>query len=73
MKDSRIGAFGAIGLFLMLGLKWTTLVALPGRGSRAVRGGLTHVEPLVRHRAHRFSSLCARRRGREGEAISPAA
>ena len=29
MKDSRIGAFGAIGLFLMLGLKWTTLVALP--------------------------------------------
>ena len=30
MKDSRIGAFGAIGLFLMLGLKWTTLVALPG-------------------------------------------
>jgi adenosylcobinamide-GDP ribazoletransferase len=30
MKDSRIGAFGAIGLFVMLGLKWTTLVALPG-------------------------------------------
>jgi adenosylcobinamide-GDP ribazoletransferase len=29
MKDSRIGAFGAIGLFLMLGLKWTTLAALP--------------------------------------------
>jgi adenosylcobinamide-GDP ribazoletransferase len=29
MKDSRVGAFGAIGLFLMLGLKWTTLVALP--------------------------------------------
>jgi adenosylcobinamide-GDP ribazoletransferase len=29
MKDSRIGAFGAIGLFLMLGLKWTTLLALP--------------------------------------------
>jgi adenosylcobinamide-GDP ribazoletransferase len=29
MKDSRIGAFGASGLFLMLGLKWTTLVALP--------------------------------------------
>jgi adenosylcobinamide-GDP ribazoletransferase len=27
MKDSRIGAFGAIGLFLML--KWTTLAALP--------------------------------------------
>ena len=30
MKDSRIGAFGAIGLILMLGLKWTTLAALPG-------------------------------------------
>jgi adenosylcobinamide-GDP ribazoletransferase len=30
MKDSRIGAFGAIGLFLMLGLKWTTLAAMPG-------------------------------------------
>jgi adenosylcobinamide-GDP ribazoletransferase len=29
MKDSRIGAFGAIGLLLILGLKWTTLVALP--------------------------------------------
>ena len=29
MKDSRIGAFGAIGLFLLLGLKWTTLAALP--------------------------------------------
>ena len=29
MKDSRIGAFGAIGLILMLGLKWTTLSALP--------------------------------------------
>jgi adenosylcobinamide-GDP ribazoletransferase len=29
MRDSRIGAFGAIGLFLMLGLKWTTLLALP--------------------------------------------
>ena len=30
MKDSRIGAFGAIGLFFILGLKWTTLLALPG-------------------------------------------
>jgi adenosylcobinamide-GDP ribazoletransferase len=29
MKDSRIGTFGAIGLFLVLGLKWTTLLALP--------------------------------------------
>jgi adenosylcobinamide-GDP ribazoletransferase len=30
MKDSRIGAFGAIALILVLGLKWTTLLALPG-------------------------------------------
>jgi adenosylcobinamide-GDP ribazoletransferase len=30
MKDSRIGAYGAMGLFMMLALKWTTLAALPG-------------------------------------------
>ncbi|HEX4241535.1 MAG TPA: adenosylcobinamide-GDP ribazoletransferase [Steroidobacteraceae bacterium] len=29
MKDSRIGAYGAIGIFMMLGLKWLTLAALP--------------------------------------------
>ena len=29
MKDSRIGAFGAIGIFMMLGLKWAALVSLP--------------------------------------------
>jgi adenosylcobinamide-GDP ribazoletransferase len=29
MKDSRIGAYGALGLLFMLGLKWTTLIALP--------------------------------------------
>jgi len=29
MKDSRIGAYGAVGLFFMLGLKWATLTALP--------------------------------------------
>jgi adenosylcobinamide-GDP ribazoletransferase len=28
MKDSRIGAYGAIGVVLMLGLKWTALDAL---------------------------------------------
>jgi adenosylcobinamide-GDP ribazoletransferase len=31
MKDSRIGAFGAIALLLVLGLKWTALAALPDR------------------------------------------
>lgn len=29
MKDSRIGAFGAIGLIVLLGLKWSALAALP--------------------------------------------
>jgi adenosylcobinamide-GDP ribazoletransferase len=29
MKDSRIGAFGAIGIGMMLALKWATLVSLP--------------------------------------------
>ncbi|MCM5680304.1 adenosylcobinamide-GDP ribazoletransferase [Schlegelella sp. S2-27] len=29
MKDSRIGAYGAIGLVLMLGLKWSALASMP--------------------------------------------
>ena len=29
MQDSRIGAFGALGLIIVMGLKWTTLTALP--------------------------------------------
>jgi len=29
MRDSRIGAFGAIGLFLLVGLRWQALAALP--------------------------------------------
>jgi adenosylcobinamide-GDP ribazoletransferase len=29
MQDSRIGAYGAIGIVMMLGLKWSGLVALP--------------------------------------------
>lgn len=29
MKDSRIGAYGAIGIAVLLGLKWTALVAVP--------------------------------------------
>ncbi len=29
MKDSRVGAYGAMGVSLMLGLKWATLIALP--------------------------------------------
>ena len=30
MRDSRIGAFGALGLLLLLGLKWSALSSLPG-------------------------------------------
>jgi adenosylcobinamide-GDP ribazoletransferase len=29
MKDSRIGAFGAVGVCMLLALKWTTLSAIP--------------------------------------------
>jgi adenosylcobinamide-GDP ribazoletransferase len=29
MRDSRVGAFGAIGLVVLLGLKWHTLATLP--------------------------------------------
>ncbi len=29
MKDSRIGSFGALGLILLIGIKWQSLVALP--------------------------------------------
>ena len=29
MKDSRIGAFGALGLIVLMGLKWSALLALP--------------------------------------------
>jgi adenosylcobinamide-GDP ribazoletransferase len=29
MKDSRVGAFGAIGIGMMLALKWSTLASLP--------------------------------------------
>lgn len=29
MKDSRVGAYGAIGIVTMLGLKWSTLASLP--------------------------------------------
>lgn len=29
MKDSRLGAYGAIGISVLLGLKWTVLVAIP--------------------------------------------
>ena len=48
MKDSRIGAFGAIGIFMLLGLKWTVVVNLP-----------TAALPLVIVSAHIVSRWCA--------------
>jgi adenosylcobinamide-GDP ribazoletransferase len=48
MKDSRIGAYGAIGLVIMLGLKWVTVAALPGT-----------VLPLLVVCAHMLSRWCA--------------
>ena len=48
MKDSRIGAYGAMGIFVMLGLKWTALAALP----RAA-------VPLMVVSAHMVSRWCA--------------
>jgi adenosylcobinamide-GDP ribazoletransferase len=48
MKDSRIGAYGALGLTLMVGLKWTILTALP-----AV------IFPLMVVAAHMASRWCA--------------
>jgi adenosylcobinamide-GDP ribazoletransferase len=48
MKDSRIGAYGAIGLVVMLGLKWVTVAALPDT-----------VLPLLLVCAHMVSRWCA--------------
>jgi adenosylcobinamide-GDP ribazoletransferase len=48
MKDSRIGAYGAIAVFVMLGLKWATLVAIPAAAFPSMVIG-----------AHMFSRWCA--------------
>lgn len=48
MKDSRIGAYGALGIAVMLGLKWTTLLSLPGAAF-----------PLLVVSAHMLSRWCA--------------
>jgi adenosylcobinamide-GDP ribazoletransferase len=45
MKDSRIGAYGAIGIALMLGLKCVTLAALP---APVISGTLLLAHPLSR-------------------------
>jgi len=48
MKDSRIGAYGAIGIGMMLALKWAALISLP-------RSAL----PLTIVSAHMVSRWCA--------------
>ncbi len=48
MKDSRVGAYGAIGVAMMLGLRWVTLAALP-------RTAL----PILFVGAHMVSRWCA--------------
>ena len=48
MKDSRIGAYGAIGIFMLLGLKWSTLAATPPAAL-----------PLLVVTAHMMSRWCA--------------
>ncbi|MGC4106884.1 MAG: adenosylcobinamide-GDP ribazoletransferase [Thermomicrobiales bacterium] len=45
MRDSRIGTFGAVGLILLIGLKWSALAALPPALVPAV---LIAVPPLSR-------------------------
>jgi adenosylcobinamide-GDP ribazoletransferase len=48
MKDSRVGAYGAIGVAMILGLKWCTLAALP-----------ISLFPAIVAAAHMFSRWCA--------------
>jgi adenosylcobinamide-GDP ribazoletransferase len=48
MRDSRVGAYGAIGIAMMLGLKWATLLMLPGAAI-----------PLVVVGAHTMSRWCS--------------
>jgi adenosylcobinamide-GDP ribazoletransferase len=48
MKDSRVGAYGAIGIAMMLGLKWSALASLPAA-----------VFPAVVIAAHMVSRWCA--------------
>lgn len=48
MKDSRIGAYGALGIVMLLGLKWTVLTALP-------QGSVV----LMLSAAHMWSRFCS--------------
>ena len=48
MKDSRVGAYGVIGTFFMLGLKWALLVAIP-----------VSMVPFALIAGHSISRMCA--------------
>jgi adenosylcobinamide-GDP ribazoletransferase len=48
MKDSRVGAYGALGVVMMLGLKWSVLLSLPYRAF-----------PIIVVGAHVVSRWCA--------------
>jgi adenosylcobinamide-GDP ribazoletransferase len=48
MKDSRVGAYGVIGIVMLLGLKWATLVAIPASAF-----------PLLIVAAHMLSRWCS--------------
>src|SRR3984957_1627352 len=48
MKESRVGAYGSIGVAMMLGLKWSVLVSLPYTAF-----------PIVVIGAHVLSRWCA--------------
>lgn len=71
MRDSRVGAFGAIGAAVMIGLKWQTVASLPVEagiwalivahaGSRAVAVGLMAVLPYVREEEGKAKPLASR-------------
>lgn len=68
MRDSRVGAFGAIGVVVMLGLKWQVVAALPvGAGvatlfaghalSRAAAVSLMAMLPYVREESIKAKPL----------------
>jgi adenosylcobinamide-GDP ribazoletransferase len=68
MRDSRVGAFGAIGVVVILGLKWQTVAALPVAAgavvllaghalSRAAAVSLMAVLPYVREEAGKAKPL----------------
>ena len=48
MKDSRIGAYGAIALVLALGLKAALLASMAGQGAQAVAGAIVGAHVLSR-------------------------